>query len=345
MRGAACLIGLMLATGVPAAGSVYEVLPDGSGDFPTIQAAVDAAENGDTIELEDGTFTGAGNRAIDFSGKAITVRSVSGDPQFCVIDCQALGRGFVFDSGETAAAVLSGVTIRNGHDDEAGAILCDNADPTFINCVFRDNSAEDFAGAMFLWSADPTITDCVFSGNVSLHYGGAVHCLHSSPQFTDCTFSGNVAGYEAGVMRCIHSSPAFVGCTFVQNASGEEGSAFHLTASSPTLDGCIIAFGAGGEAVHCYYGSHPVLSCCDIFANEGGDWTGCIQSQLGAGGNVSLDPAFCSLAPHEDQDWRLQSGSPCSAEESGCGLIGAWGVGCDTPVRRVSWGAIKALYR
>ena len=42
--------------------------------YNTIQAAVNAAANDDVIELSPGTYTGAGNRDVDFSGKAITVR-------------------------------------------------------------------------------------------------------------------------------------------------------------------------------------------------------------------------------------------------------------------------------
>jgi len=38
------------------------IKPDKSGDFPTIQAAIDAAENGDEIVLEQGIYTGAENR-------------------------------------------------------------------------------------------------------------------------------------------------------------------------------------------------------------------------------------------------------------------------------------------
>ena len=63
----------------------YLVHPDGTGDFPTIQAALDAAGQGDVIELADGTFTGDGNRDIDYLGKAITVRSENG-PENCIID-------------------------------------------------------------------------------------------------------------------------------------------------------------------------------------------------------------------------------------------------------------------
>ena len=70
-----------------AAGSWY-VKPDGSGDAPTIQAAIDSAVTGDTVILENGVYTGVGNRNIDFRGKAITVRSELGVAELCVIDCE-----------------------------------------------------------------------------------------------------------------------------------------------------------------------------------------------------------------------------------------------------------------
>ena len=55
----------------------------------TIQDAIDLTDSveGDIVELADGTYTGVGNRDIDLRGKAITVRSASGDPEACVIDC------------------------------------------------------------------------------------------------------------------------------------------------------------------------------------------------------------------------------------------------------------------
>jgi len=46
---------------------------DGSGDYPTIQAAIDAANEGDTVEVWPGTYTGDGNRDIDPNGKNLTL--------------------------------------------------------------------------------------------------------------------------------------------------------------------------------------------------------------------------------------------------------------------------------
>ena len=41
------------------------VVPDA---YPTIQAAIDAAANGDSVVIKPGTYSGAGNRGISFKG-------------------------------------------------------------------------------------------------------------------------------------------------------------------------------------------------------------------------------------------------------------------------------------
>ncbi len=112
-------------------------------DYATIQAAIDAAQPGDTVLVADGTYRGPGNRDIDFLGKAITVQSEHGAAT-CIIDCQGseadAHRGWYFHSGETAASILAGFTVRNGWapgslDATGGGIYCEDASPTIRNCV------------------------------------------------------------------------------------------------------------------------------------------------------------------------------------------------------------------
>ncbi|MCK4305987.1 MAG: hypothetical protein KAY24_17240, partial [Candidatus Eisenbacteria sp.] len=79
--------GVLLGAEVAVA-ETYTVQPDGAGDYPTIQAAIDAVVDGDVIELTDGNFYGDGNRDLDYLGKAITVRSQSGIQLGSIIDCE-----------------------------------------------------------------------------------------------------------------------------------------------------------------------------------------------------------------------------------------------------------------
>ncbi len=71
---------------VAPAGAILIVNPDGSGDYPTIQAAVDAAAASDVIQLGPGVFTGPGNRDILVTGKVLTIRGGGDDPTLWVID-------------------------------------------------------------------------------------------------------------------------------------------------------------------------------------------------------------------------------------------------------------------
>ncbi len=111
----------MTGGGAPAGALTRVVAPDGGGEYPTIQAAIDASDSLDVVELLDGVFAGPGNRNLDFGGRTITVRSRSDNPRACVIDCEGDGaavgearRGFLFQSGEGPAAVVRGVTITRG---------------------------------------------------------------------------------------------------------------------------------------------------------------------------------------------------------------------------------------
>ncbi|MBD3336097.1 MAG: hypothetical protein GF355_11340 [Candidatus Eisenbacteria bacterium] len=186
----------------PAFAATYVVRPDGTGDFPTIQAAISAAVDGDVIELGDGVFTGGGNRDLDYMGKAITIRSESGIPATCVIDCEGSEadphRGFFFHSAEGLDSELAAVTVRNGYAP---------AEPT----GFSDG------GGVFCYSgSSPTIRECILENNYAGSGGAISFYDYSTARLLNCTIRWNAAGGGAGIVCDDLSSPTISGCTIIE---------------------------------------------------------------------------------------------------------------------------------
>jgi hypothetical protein len=275
-------------------------------DHATIQAAIDAAADGDTIWVADGTYSGKGNIEIDFRGKAITVRSENGSAA-CIIDCQGKGRAFHFRNGETANSVLDGFTITNGGNSDYGAgIHCVASSPTIRNCLFLRNVARHFGGGMANSSGShPTVVDCTFRENSSaslglfgrgggmanrdgsnpivsnctfLHNwakyaGGAIGNFDgSSPRVTRCRFSGNSARYSGGaVANWKDSRPIFRECVFSGNRSDNDGGAVaNLDGSAPTFTNCVFSRNTAYELGGAMYNqaAEVAIGNCTISGNH-----------------------------------------------------------------------------
>ena len=152
-------------------------------DYSNIQEAIDASSNGDTIFVADGTYTGPGNRDIDFKGKAITVSSENG-PETTIIDCEGLGRAFYFHSGETMLSVIQGFTVTNSSQIEGyiGAICCIESSPTIESNIITKNP---LTGIYCNIRANPYIHRNVISENATPENGAGIYCIQSSPKVED----------------------------------------------------------------------------------------------------------------------------------------------------------------
>jgi hypothetical protein len=124
MKKAAVLLSIVLyaLTASTATADIIYVNADGSGDYPTIQAAIDAATDGDEVVLRAGIYTGNGNRDIDFKAKAITVRSLHPDDDDCmhqtIIDPEGIGVIVRFINDEGPESVFEGFTLGAGDVSE-----------------------------------------------------------------------------------------------------------------------------------------------------------------------------------------------------------------------------------
>jgi len=209
------------------------------GDFSTIQAGIDAAMPGDTVTIFDRTYTGTGNKDLDFNGKAITVTSENG-PENCIIDCEGDGRGFYFHNGETSTSILSGITITNGNADYGGGIRCTSS-PTITSCRIIGNTAQNSGGGIFfaVWSC--TVTNSVITGNMAT-WGGAIYSSNAKPRLVNCTMFGNTGTGAIGI-----------------SSSGSD--------VVPTISNCIL----WEETSIFYYSGFPYpvdISHCDLKSTE-----------------------------------------------------------------------------
>ena len=241
---------------------VYYVSPEGSNyndglswpaAFATIQHAIDAAVDGSIVMVAEGTYTGTGNRDIDFNSKAIAVQSTDpNDPAIVaatIINCQASisdkHRGFYLHSGEGNDSVISGLTIKNGYHYYGGGIYCIGASPEVTNCVIIDNSAFSGGGIYCNNGGSPTIINCIFSGNVaddgdSDGVGGALFLGNGiGLTVANCVFTDNFAADKGGAIYTGNCSLAMTNCSITDNyACFGEGLYNH--ASACAITNCII---------------------------------------------------------------------------------------------------------
>jgi len=115
--------------------------------YTTIQSAINAANNGDTVLVYPGTYY----ENIDFKGKAITVTSTSGPSGGAantIIDGMATpGLATVsFHTGELRSSIISNFTIQNGGNTTfastvyGGGVFVELAAPTILNNVIANNT-------------------------------------------------------------------------------------------------------------------------------------------------------------------------------------------------------------
>jgi len=329
-------------------------------DAPTIQAGIDSAIAGDVVRVANGVYTGPGNRDIDFSGKAITVESQSGDPTMCVIDCGGSlagdNRGFHFHSGEDSLSVLRNITITRAYHSWIGAgVLCENnssptivgcvmhadtawsgsgiycmssSSPTIRNCEFYDNFTEDGGGINCRESSSPKVYDCAIYDNEAIEGGGIKCSFSSDPTFRRCVIRGNLANSSGGGgVYCFRSSPTFIESVFIENAAPSDyydpdGGAVYCYESSPMFRKCTF-YGNSGQSVGgivCAYSSVPVLENCIISFSGEGQAVGC-------DGTSSAMLSCVDVYGNVDGDW-----TDCIADQYGVdGNFSGHPLFCDAP--------------
>ena len=273
-----CILLLMLIP-MTSAAKIWVIKPNGTGDFFDIQAAVDTTvvANWDTLELTNGDFKGPGNRRVTFKGKALTIRSQSGDRDSCVIDCEGFGPAFHFRKGDGSNQTIESITITNGFATAGGGICCDSlCAPTIRDCMIFANQADIGGGIACFYLGNPRVIDCRIESNFAGR-GAGVYTWLSLPTFEKCVIYMNQAilgpDEGGGIYSDSLSVSHYDSCWIIENFAGKYGGGIYSTGGShDTLAGCFINMNEAdwnGGAAYCTW-SHPYFSECTLNENTAG---------------------------------------------------------------------------
>jgi hypothetical protein len=145
--------------------------------YSTIQAAIDAASDGDTVVVGPGSYA-----PINLGAKRVSVRS-SGGRSVTIIDGAGQGLSAVtLGAGSTLESRIAGFTIRAGMGTGAwyyangGGIHCPAGSVTVEDCdVVGSTSGTGYGGGLRMTGPALVLRRCRFLDNWSWHDGGGIN--------------------------------------------------------------------------------------------------------------------------------------------------------------------------
>jgi len=273
-------------------------------DQPTIQDAINVANNGDLILVARGTY----KENINYQGKAVTIRSANG-PAHTIIDGGNFNTVVTFQTGETSTSVLEGFTIQNGSASFGAGITLLGTSPTIIRNIFRNNAegSGGFGAAIGGNGSSPVIEQNEFMNNTcdSQFLSGVVSFVNgSSPLIMNNLFMRNPCR-AINMTLPTGNTPVIAFNTIVGNSVGIRVDARVATSTQLYANNILVSNGTGLEVDFFVSGDQPSWDNNLVFGNSA-NYFG-IADQTGANGNISADPLFIN---QNANNFQLHSGSP-----------------------------------
>ncbi len=232
---------------------------DGSLETPlaTIQAAINASANGDTIRLFEGEYI----ELFDFQSKQLVLESRSDELQDSllveqtVISAGPLGGSCIELIGVDAAnATIKNLTFSGGQSQIGGGVYVENSTPKLVGIIIKGNSAE-VGGGLYINQSNIEVIDTKIYDNGS-NFGGGIYATGSIVRLNNVSIDSNLAYWGAG----IYSEDSNVDITdseLLTNQALIEGGAIYQNGNSIVLTKTAVTNNTGldfGGALVCYNG-------------------------------------------------------------------------------------------
>lgn len=279
------------------------------GNYSTIQAAIDAAQSGDTVIVAPGHYPEA---LVFNTNKGVIVKSSEGAKKTC-IDATGLNQSTITFL-EDADSVLDGFTVTGGggpNVDYGGGIYCFNpGDTQILNNTIEYNTAEEGGGGIYHQGSG--YSDYINFNTIQYNEapnGGGIFFDESNIATYNNLIIYNIAigtyhfSGEGGGVYCTANSMPRLQCNTISfnHAAGNhgDGGGIYVLGSSPYIYYTNIWGNTANynESIYVSWESYPVVRYCNI---EGGF--------IGGAHIIDVDPLFVSPATG---DCHLSEDSPC----------------------------------
>lgn len=208
-------------------------MPRGECDYTTIQAAVDAASDGDTIKVAAGTYTDVNtygglaqvayiNKTISILGGYTTTNWIAADPVANPSTLDAQGQGRVLCITGDITCTLEGLRITGGDAAGLGGM--------------PGTMYSDAGGGVYVMSSTITLASSQVASNTA-DYGAGVYVHDGVATVTGNTIPSNTAEGYGGGLYLQGSSVMLRGNTLVSNTSNDRGGGLFLSSSDGVVSG------------------------------------------------------------------------------------------------------------
>ncbi|MFH2048445.1 MAG: right-handed parallel beta-helix repeat-containing protein [bacterium] len=336
-------------------------------DQLTIQAGIDAALDSDTILVADDTYTGTGNRDLNFGDKNLVLMSENG-PDVTTIDCGGTSldphNAINLLNNQDSTTIIDGFTIQNAYDTAGwykAAIYCHMTSPTIRNCNISNNTCN----GIFCYSYPSRIIveNCKLTNNYrcGLYVQSFSSAYVNHSEFSHNGYTGAYIYTSASILTEVYNSlfhnNTYSGLEIIQNMQFknvhinnntfvENRNGLFIWMDFPKNENTPSLFITGDDNTEINYNissnntqrgividfepeyyDYDFL-CNNSYGNPDGNFSFPYIFYPGdIYGTLSLDPLFCDAS---NGDYRISASSSCAPANNSCGtMIGALAVGCE----------------
>ena len=238
--------------------------------FKTIQAGINAALSGDTVQLANGLWTGAGNTNLVID-KDLSLVSGSGNADDCVIDGSGSARILTVTPGVFVG--MDGIKYMNGNAPGGypagvgGGILNDGAYLYITNSRFERCEASVAGGAIGAFDGYTSVIDSRFKNNaapVDSGWGGAADIEGGSCLFDHNIFEGNTARDAACIFVGWSNDPLYPATIkrnfFTRNNAADAGIIYARECPLVNINGNAFVCNTGGSCAG-VWGNNSYIVC------------------------------------------------------------------------------------